>query len=232
MLAALGDDEAAAFADDLACEGPACLVTCLDLASAPLNLCHPEFGTSTITLKGKTLRLDRITGIVNLLAAVRPEELLFYDEAEREYQAAEIHALLSFLLASVKAPVVDRATAGSLSGPFPNPLGWRRLAQQLGLPVAAIDIDSADFRHPFGPSAGLTAVDVACVGGCVVTPTGTDADGHTLALARAGGVEHLRASYLRDDEGRLRLQAAHATPDHRSAATRAALARYFAAARR
>src|SRR5437016_3011803 len=108
VLASLIDEAAASFARELASDAAASLVTCADLASGPLNLRHPDFDASTITVSGETIPVGRIGGIVNLLPAVFPDELIFYDEEEREYQAAEMHALLTFFLSSLGCPVLNR----------------------------------------------------------------------------------------------------------------------------
>ncbi|MEP6691581.1 MAG: hypothetical protein ABJD07_10515 [Gemmatimonadaceae bacterium] len=232
VLASIIDEAAASFARELASDAAASLITCADLASAPLNVRHPDFDASTITVRGESWSVARLAGVVNLLPAVFPDELVFYDEGEREYQAAEIHALLTFFLSSLACPVINRATAASLTGPFLNPLGWRHLMRSVGTPLARIDITSDAFANPFLVSAGDEPVEVACLGQRVITPSLTDADARTLALASAGGVDYLRAVYLRDGDGGVRFLSAHTTPDVKSAATRAAIADYFAARRR
>jgi hypothetical protein len=231
VLASIIDAAAASFAKELASEAAASLITCADLASAPLNLHHPNFDASTITVGGETVPVLDLAGVVNLLPAVFPDELIVYDEAEREYQAAEIHALLTFFLSSLACPVINRATATSLTGPFPNPLGWRQLARSSGLAVAPMELRSDAFANPFTVPADRGAIEVECLGNRVIAPSGTVADAQTLTLARQGGVEYLRAVYLRDASGDVRYLTVHTTPDVNSAPTRAAVADYFAARR-
>jgi hypothetical protein len=232
VLASIVDEAAASFARELASGAAAALVTCAALASAPLNLHHPHFDASTITVGGESISIGRIAGVVNLLPAVFPDELFFYDEEERAYQAAEIHALLTFFLSSLPCPVINRPTAASLTGPFLNPLGWRQLTRSLGIPAVSIDIQSGAFANPFVVSAGDESIEVACLGRRVISPSGSAADEHTLTLARRGGVEYLRAVYVRDGNGDMRYLTAHSTPDVKSAATCAAIADYFAAPHR
>jgi hypothetical protein len=232
VLAGIVDEAAASFARELASEAAVSLVTCADLASAPLNVRHPDFEASTITVRGDTISVRELAGVVNLLPAVVPHELIFYDEAEREYQAAEIHALLTFFLSSLACPVINRPTAASLTGPFLNPLGWRPLARSSGVALAGLDVRSDVFANPFLVPSGCEAIEVACLGNRLIRPSGTVADAHTLTLARRGGVEYLRAVYARDANGDVRYLTAHTTPDVKSAATRAALADYFAARHR
>jgi hypothetical protein len=231
VLASIIDEAAASFVKHLASDADAALITCTDLASSPLNLHHPNFDASTITVARETIRVDRLAGFVNLLPVVLPDELIFYDEAERDYQAAEIHALLTFFLSSLACPVINRATATSLTGPFHNPLGWRQLARSLGIPVSGIAICSNAFANPFTVPADGGSIEVACLGNRVIVPSSTVADTQTLILAQHGGVEYLRAVYIRDASGDARYLTAYTTPDVKSAPTRAAIADYFAVRR-
>ena len=229
VLASIIDEAAADFTRELASHTAASLVTCADLASAPLNLCHPNFDASTITVSGECVSVGRLAGVVNLLPVVLPDEIIFYNEAEREYQAAEMHALLTFFLSSLACPVINRATAMSLTGPFFNPFGWRQLAHSLGMTVARIEMRSDAFVNPFALPVANELVEVTCLGERVIVPSNTVADEQTLALAQGGGVEHLRAVYLRGENGDLRYLTAHTIPDLKSAPTRSAIADYFAA---
>jgi hypothetical protein len=231
VLSSIIDEAAAAFARELASDATASLITCTDLACAALNLHHPTFDASTITVTGETISVGRLAGVVNLLPVVLPDELIFYDEAEREYQAAEIHALLTFFLSSLPCPVINRATATSLTGPFHNPLGWRQLARSLGIAVSRIAMRSDAFANPFTVPADGGSIEVECLGNRVIAPSGTVADAQTLTLARHGGVEYLRAVYVRDASGDVRYLTAHTTPDVKSPPTRGAIADYFAARR-
>jgi hypothetical protein len=231
VLASIIDEVAAAFVKELASDADASLITCTDLAAAPLNLHHPNFDASTITVARETISVGRLDGVVNLLPVVLPDELIFYDEAERDYQAAEIHALLTFFLSSLACPVINRATATSLTGPFHDPLGWRQLARSLGIAVSRIAVRSDAFSNPFTVAADDRSIEVGCLGNRVIAPSDTVADAQTLILARHGGVEYLRAVYIRGASGDVRYLTAHTTPDVKSAPTRAAIADYFAARR-
>src|SRR5205823_3405004 len=161
VLASIVDEAAAAFASELGSATVASLLTCADLASAPLNLHHPNFEASTITVGGEAISVGLLTGVVNVLPVILPDEILFYDEAEREYQAAEMHALLTFFLTRVACPVINRATATSLTGPFLNPFGWRQLARSLGIAVANLQMRSDTSVNPFAVPAGSDSVEGA-----------------------------------------------------------------------
>jgi len=228
VLASIVDAAAAAFAEQLADAAAVSVITCRDLAEHATNLRFPGFEASSLTVRGQVLPVATITGVINLLPAVFPGELVFYPPEEQEYQASEFHALLAFFLTALAVPVVNRASALSLNGPFANPLGWHHLARDLGLPVAAIRLDSDHFINPFAVPAGAEAVEASCLGGQLIAPSGGAAGAHTLALARAARVEYLRAVYLPAARGRVRFLSAHVAPDLRHAATRQALWDYFA----
>ena len=228
VLASVIDAAAASFATELAAGTAASLMTCADLASAPLALRHPDFETSTITVDGKTTAVTAIRGVVNLLPVVFPSELVFYDEEEREYQAAELHALLTFFLSSLACPVLNRATAASLTGPFPNPLGWRQLARKEGIPVTNIEMSSTKFANPFVVPSGAQSFEVTCLGGRVLGPPRPELDLWTLRLASLGGVEYLRAVYTCAGSDKSRLLSASTVPDVTSTLIRAALIDYLA----
>lgn len=227
VLASIFDRAAASFATELAFRTSASLVTCSDLALAPLSLEHPSFDTSTITINGERLAVPQFRGVLNLLPVVFPDELLFYDEAEREYQSAEFHALLTFFLSSLRCPVVNRPTAASLTGPFASQVGWRQLARAEGLPVSKVKITSGSFVNPFVITAGTESIEIACLNGRVIGSSHGNLSNWTINLAKRGDVKYLRAIYTRGGDGDSRLLTAITVPDVTSGPTRAALIDYF-----
>lgn len=229
VLARIADRAAVTFAGDLAGVTAAALFTCRDLAEQPLALHHPDPQRSVLTAGGRTIPLSAVRGVVNLLPTVLPEDLSFYPPEERDYQAAELHALLTALLSALPCRVVNRATPAGLTSPFNDPLGWHRLARRLGIPTAHLAIDSDAFVNPFVAPPGTDRIEVSCLDGSVITPSGTDADRHTETLARVAGVEYLRAFYALPD-GEPALHSAGTIPDIRHPATRRALIELFRSA--
>jgi hypothetical protein len=228
VFASIVDENAAMLVDCLAARSAVSLMTCAELAAAPLHLCHPNFSDSVITVSGRPVGVGRLAGVVNLLPVVFPGELIFYDGAERDYQAAEFHALLTFFLSSLACPVINRATATSLTGPFHNPLGWRLLARSIGLATMPVTTRSDTFTNPFSAPAN-GAITAECLGSRVIASSDTEADAQVLTLARQAGVEYLRATFVRDSGQVLRCLTAHTIPDVKSALTCAAIADYFSA---
>jgi hypothetical protein len=228
VLASIVDAPAAAFAEEFAVEANVSLMTCRDLAASRIELRHPNFAASTLTIGGKQISVREINGIINLLPAIFPEELFFYPPEEQEYQAAEFHALLTFLLSASDRPVINRPAGGSLAGPFVNPLAWYHVARRAGVPLCSIGIDTDDFVNPFAAPVSATAFEVSCLGGSILSPSATVADRHTVALSLLAKVEYLRAVYERTANGNPELAMVRTVPDLSSAATRRALIDFFA----
>lgn len=218
ILAGPADEGAAALADAFA-PAPAAVVGLAELASEPSVLRYPSFGDSAITAGGERIGVADIAAVVNLLRAVIPEELNFYDPTEREYQAAELHAWLTFFLASLACPVIGRPSPLSLNGPVLGPLGWRHLALRAGLALAPLELDTEDLEAG-SPVPLASQIAVTVVDGRAVTPSGTPADEYAVRLGRHAAVEHLRAWFTHADA---RFAGATAVPDSGCEATRAAI---------
>ena len=220
VLASLGSRAAASFVAE--CGGSAQLVTCADLAVHPTAIFDPDLTPSSITVSGRRVRAVDIRAVINLLPVVLPEELACYAPGEREYQASEFHALLTFFLGALPCPVVNRPTATSLSGPHASRLGWLHRAAALKIPQVDVQIASDQDRSPFAVRDRSGLIDVVWLCGRVVGASGTRADKYTACLARHGGVEYLRAWYEQHD-AEYRLRDLRTTADVTHMVTRTAL---------
>jgi len=227
VLASLADRDAVAFAKEFADAAAISVLTCRDLAENRTVLRYPDFASSTLTVDCRKIAIGEIEGVINVLPAVFPEELVFFPPEEREYQAAEFHALLTFFLSGLPCPVVNRPAAGCLSGPYVNPIGWYHLAQRMGIPVSPIRLDTENFVNPFAVSAEKPVIAVTCLGDRVIAPSGTAADRDTIALSRQAKVDYLTALYTASEAGRPELAAVRAVPDLRDGVTRRALIDYL-----
>lgn len=226
VLAAARDRATDAFAAELA-PTPAAVLTYEQLACEPSCLRDPDFAASTLTLAGEQVPVARISGVVNTLPAVLPECLTMYAPTEREYQAAEMHAWLAYLLSTLECPVVSRPTASSLTGPAPNPLGWLALARAAGVPTVEMELDSGEAADP--PAPARASLEVTVLDGTPVRESGTAADRHTVELARRHGLAYLTARYAQDG-AEPRLASATSVPNLRDALVRRALAAMLARA--
>jgi hypothetical protein len=228
ILASIVDAAATLFAKEYADAAALSVLTCRDLAENRLVLRYPDFAASTLEIGGRVVCVDEIAGVINVLPAVFPQELVFYPPEEQEYQAAEFHALLTFFLASIRSPVINRPAAGSLAGPYVNPLSWHHLAQRLGIPVSSINVDTDNFVNPLTRPRSAAAFEVSCLAGRILAPSGTEADRHILALSRHAKVEYLRAVFEKTGSGSPELAMVRTVPDLGNAATRRALIDFFA----
>jgi hypothetical protein len=221
ILASIADAHAVSFAGEFG--GAASVLTCNDLVRRPSRLFHPSFSDSTITVAGRTLSVNDISAVLNLLPAVMAHELSMYPPDEQAYQAAEMRALLVYFLSVLPCPVINRATPMSLTGSVQNPAAWFQAAAGAGIPLARLHADSSGRSRSSGNSS---AIEVSSVGGRIVTPSGTAADEHTSKLARICKLEYLRAMY-RQEESEMHFAGADSYPDIRNPRTRTALSEYL-----
>jgi hypothetical protein len=219
VLAPAGDPGAAALVAEL---GPAraSALSCVDLAASRSCLCHPDVGASTLTVAGACVAVGDISAVVNVLPAVVPAELTCYDAEEREYQAAELHAWLAFLLSALRCPVVNRPSSLSLTGPVLNPLGWMHRARACGLPLAGMAVCSDDPTPATTVPESRRVTVTWVLGG---TAARTAAERCTARLGRSCDLVHLRAWYVVDESGQARFAGARSLPDLACERTRAAL---------
>ena len=80
---------------------------------------RPEEAAAVIG--GQVLPVADITGVLTRLPAVQPEDLAHIATADRDYVASEMTAFLIAFVSALPCRVLDRPSAGALSGP-----AWRR----------------------------------------------------------------------------------------------------------
>jgi hypothetical protein len=115
----------------------------------PADLSHPGWisevtkSRSGVFFAGSQRPVAVIHGVITRIHAVFPESLVMVDPADRSYIAAEMTAFLSYWLATLSCPVINRPADYCLAGPHRSPHRWRRLARRLGIAVApASPVDS------------------------------------------------------------------------------------------
>lgn len=131
VLASVFDKAAVAFVERFT-GAAASVLTCSSLALTPTHICYPYPDESYITVNKQRLYLKDITGIINLLQGIIPEEMYFFDETEYSYQAQEFTALISFLCSIIPGPMVNKPLPHSLSG-LMNALCWQHIAATLNI---------------------------------------------------------------------------------------------------
>jgi len=220
VVCSVVDDSAARLAQEICGFTSAAALTCRDLALAKCAIRCPETSTSVITVDGSNVRAGELRGVLNLLPAVFPDELYFYPDAEQEYQASEFHALLTFLLAALPCPVVNRPTTMSLTGPYSGRTAWYHVAKSVGVPVADVRLNSDEWAKP-APANG-TLTEVAWLQGQMVGAEEAVTSHYMRRICAAVSVEYLRATFVWRD-GKPALFSASTLPNLRDAATRNAL---------
>lgn len=223
VVCSVVDDPAFKLAEEIRSFAAASVLTCRDLAMSKCALRCPDVVASEINLDGHRVMASEIRGVVNLLPAVFPDELYFYPDSEREYQAAEFHALLTFFLGALPCTVVNRPTATSLVGAHSARSGWLQVASKLGIPVAEVRLSSEDWANSQAMRPAGTPIEVVWLHGVVVSGSGPAAK-YACRLAAAAGVEYLCASFVSTDAG-VALFSVSTVPNLRDPATRDALIR-------
>lgn len=198
---------------------------------------------SRVHCRGRWHDLTQVCGTLNRVRWLPPASAGFASEDDREYAAAELHALLLSVLAALPGVVVNRPVPPSLSGADLTPAGWLALAASVGLPGRRSVLTTDARRHPRpGWSArrwpGLDALPPAIPPGprpvVWLEPVGTvhrcwvvgdavvpadeaaarlAAEVDVVRLARAGGCSLLEVGLALDDGGRVVLVGADAVPD-------------------
>jgi hypothetical protein len=202
------------------------VLCCADIGQRRTAIAHPRINNSTLTLADRSLPISRIEGVLNLLPAIAPADILFYPPEEREYQAAEFHALLLYFLCALSCTVINRPTPLSLNGPVFNALGWYHLASRLGIPLAPLTT-AQDRLIPEFDSRDSELIEVAILAGRIVRGSDTVADSHLIALAKEAQVEYLIARFWRQNPTNIRFIAANCVPDAGALWLESALTRVF-----
>jgi len=156
-------------------------------------ICDPAFQKSRLTLNGKSYQITEISLVINCLSYIDPSELFCFPEEERQYQAAEFHALLVYFLSSLSCPVFGRASTLSLAGPALNRVDWQHLAIAAGLPII-----STNFENNQLDSIGQTDLkqfNLIIVGKILTTPSNTCADQYIKQLAQYLQLDYLEVNF-------------------------------------
>jgi hypothetical protein len=176
-------------------------------ASAGARLCTPadlstpgwrhrvgEPKEATAVIGGEHVPATAITGVLTRLPVVAADELARIAAADRDYVANEMTAFLVAFLAALPCPMLNRPSAGALSGPAWRQEQWLRAAARCGIPV----LPRYRAVHPDAPAerAAEAAVEVTIVGDRVFGASEALLVGWAGALAAAGGVGTLSLGFV------------------------------------
>lgn len=198
---------------------------------------------SRVHCRGQWRDLAQVCATLNRVRWLPPAAAGFASANDREYAAAERHALLMSVLAALPGPVVNGPVPPSLAGADLTPAGWLALAASVGLPVRRTVLTTDARRHPRpgwsarcwpgldalplgippGPRPVVWVEPVLAVHRCwvvgdTVMPADATAAGlvdemDVAPLAKAGGCALLEVGLARDLGGRAVVVGADAWPD-------------------
>lgn len=149
---------------------------------------------------GERIALDHVQGVVSLLPAVFPQELVAIEEPARAYAAQEMTAFLRYVLTSLPCPVLNQATAGSLCGPLWRPERWLQVAASCGIATDVWHRRSGDALEA-QTDEGL--VTMTLIGNEMVDRSFNHFRVIMRTLARAASVGMLSARFRLSDRGPL-----------------------------
>jgi len=168
-----------------------------DLSRPGWRYCLSDSNASTAVAGGTVIRRRDISGVLVRLFAIPPEELQHIVPEDRCYVASEMTAFLTAWLSSLSCPIVNRPTAGSLSGPAWRPEQWTATACRAGIPVMP--------RHrPASPPYGLADelehpyLETTIAGDQVFGTSDERLIGYAKRLASAAGATLLGLKFARN----------------------------------
>jgi hypothetical protein len=174
-----------------------------DLSASGWQLHLERDRPDLLCVGGRTIASSDVRGVLTLLPAIVPQELVQIVPADRKYVAGEMTAFLRYWLSTLPCPVLNPPTTTSLSGPAWRPEQWLHLAARIGVPVrplrrrvhpgrSAVDAaaDSGD-EEP----AQTAAASVIVVGRRYFGSADPALGSYALALAQASGVRLLAAQF-------------------------------------
>lgn len=157
----------------------------------------PESGAAVIA--GQVLPTAAITGVLTRMPAVQPEMLVHIDTADRDYVASEMTAFLIAFLSALPCRVLNRPSAGALSGPAWRPEQWIRAAARVGIPVRTRQ-RSVRLNTPAETEVDV-AVELTVIGHRVFGAVEAPLAGWARSLAQAAGVGLLGLGFTRQASG-------------------------------
>jgi hypothetical protein len=148
---------------------------------------------------GQVFPVAAIMGVLTRLPAVQPEELGHIATADRNYVASEMTAFLVAFVSALPGRVLNRPSAGSLSGPAWRQEQWIRAAAMAGIPIRP----SQRSVRPNAPALPETdvAVEVTVIGDRVFGAAEARMAGWARSLAKAAGVGLLGLGFARHASG-------------------------------
>jgi hypothetical protein len=204
----------------------AALLTPRDLSVSGISVNTQSISSGSLVADTRSIRIDRIGGIVTLIPFVQPDELVHITADDRAYVAREMTAFLTFVLAEISCAKLNPPTATCLSGPAWHQEHWVTLARRLEIPVnprrrASPPGDTAD------DGCDPPAARVTVVGRQVVGSDDRGLQAYSQRLAHAASLNLLQVTFTRPTDGQYRFRSATQFPDVTENRVAAAITSHF-----
>lgn len=105
-----------------------------------------DFPSSSLTLRGNTIKTDDISGVLTTVPGFLPVEFYQVTPADREYICAEINAFLLYFLSALPCKKMNPPNRKSLSGIGIEKLEWIKLADRLKIPLAPFTVKNGKYE--------------------------------------------------------------------------------------
>ena len=187
-------------------------LTAVDLARSGWRLSSEEPTACVGIADGKPFRAAELSGVLCLMPAVMPSELAFIEAHSRDYVAQEMTAFLRYFLTSLRCPVVNRPTAGSLCGPAWRRERWLQVAATVGVPIEPYRRSTRMGQSQGEPTPASEVRTLTLIGREVLEPGFEELAPASRAIARVARVDLLQLQFAVLPHAPARFMAANPRP--------------------
>ena len=147
MIVVVGSRHDSVAADLVASWPDAALCSAEDFVHQGWVWRHRQPESRTWIINAKPVRDEDVTGVFIRRPTVYAEELATIDPADRTFLASEIHAFLTFVLATTSARVVNPVIDGAFGEEALRPERWTAIASELGISLRPLRVASWQRRR-------------------------------------------------------------------------------------
>lgn len=146
-------------ATDLVASWPrAALCSAEDFVSPGWVWPYSQPASRTWIVNTKQVRDADVTGIFIRRPTIYAEELATTHPADRAFLSSEVHAFLTFVLATTSARVVNPVSDGAFGEEALRPERWTAVASEMGIPVRPLRVTSEPQRRTRYRTYGVEVV--------------------------------------------------------------------------
>lgn len=147
MIVVVGSSHDSVATDLVASWPQAALCSAEDLVRPGWVWRHKQPASQTWVVDAKQVSDDDVTGVFVRRPTIYPEELMTTHPADRAFLASEIHAFLTFVLATTSARVVNSVIEGAFGEEALRPHRWTAAALKLGISVRPLRVSNEPLRR-------------------------------------------------------------------------------------